>query len=399
MKRRGRGEGSITLRRDGRWAGIINLGWQDGRRARRTLYGRTKAEVAKALRDALTTRDQGLPLPAGRLTVEGYLNRWLEHTKPSIRPRTYEKFESVVRLHIVPTLGKISLRKLEPDHVQDLLTAKLNAGMAAQSVRHIRTILSIALRRALRWNLTGRNVAALTDGPKVERTPIQPLDRAAVHRLLASLTDTRLEALYLTALTTAMRRGEVLGLGWRDVDLDARKLSVSQSLQRAGGKLQLLPLKTRSSTRTISLPNILVLALKRHRIHQKEEQLAAGPDWRGNPDYLVFTTRIGTALEPRNIDRDFKIKLAKAGLDDAKFHDLRHTCATLLFENATHPKQVQALLGHSRVSTTLDIYTHVSASTLDDTAARIDTIFAPFSPKTHHPEPMICPEPTDRRCR
>jgi integrase len=186
-----------------------------------------------------------------------------------------------------------------------------------------------------------------------------------------------LEALYLTALTTAMRRGEILGLRWPDIDLDTRKLAVNQSLQRAAGTLQLLPLKTKSSTRTIHLPGILIAALRRHGVRQKEEKLAAGPDWQGNPGRLVFTSRRGTPLEPRNVVRSFKIALVKAGLPETKFHNLRHTAATLLFENHAHPKQVQALLGHSRISTTLDTYTHVTEQMLDDTAERIDSIFAP----------------------
>jgi integrase len=169
---------------------------------------------------------------------------------------------------------------------------------------------------------------------------------------------------------------ETLGLRWSDIDFDSHQLRVSQSPQRATGRLRLLPPKTKSSIRAITLPERLIAALKHHKIRQMEERLAAGPEWKGNQHDLVFTSKIGTPLEPRNVVRHFKLMLAKAGLQDAKFHSLRHTCATLLFQNGAHPKQVQALLGHSRIATTLDTYTNVVPSMLDDTANRIDAILS-----------------------
>jgi integrase len=235
---RGHNEGSITLRRDGRWSAIVSTGWANGKRQRHTIYGKTRAQVAQALTAILRTLNQGLPLPKGGLTLEQYLKRWLSHVQAAIRPRTYEKFESVCRIHIVPNLGRTRLEKLTPDAVQALLSQKLADGFAPQSVRHIRTVLGIALQRAAKWNLVARNVAALTDGPKVERAPIEPLSEAAAQQLLNSITGHRLEALYVMALTVAMRRGEILGLRWTDVDLDARQLRVNQSLQRVAGRLQ-----------------------------------------------------------------------------------------------------------------------------------------------------------------
>jgi integrase len=252
----------------------------------------------------------------------------------------------------------------------------------------------------LKKDQIARNVAALTTGPKVERAPLKPLSVEGAQRLLEIVSGHRLEALFVMALSVAMRRGEILGLKWGNINMDARELTVEKSLQRVGGSLkpkrksagapdnlgrpgddarlegslELLPLKTESSARAIRLPEHLFAALKRRRTCQKEEQLAAGPDWQDNPHDLVFTSLRGTPVDPRNVVRMFKIALAKAGLPDVRFHDLRHTRATLLFKNGAHPKQVQALLGHSRVGTTLDIYTHVDSSTLDDTANRINAI-------------------------
>jgi integrase len=377
VKRRGRGEGSIIQRPDGRWQATISLGYENGKRLRRFIYGETRQQVAKALTHALTTRDRGLPLPAGRTNVEVYMARWLEHVRPSIRPRSWESFELLTRRHIVPILGRYRIEKLTPDHVQDLLNRKLASGLSAQTVRHIRMVLSLALKRALKWDLVGRNVAALTDGPRVEREPVSPLTAEEAQRLLAVVSESRLAGLYTLAFMLGLRRGELVGLAWDAIDLDARTLTVKQSLQRVGGRLQLLPLKTKQSARTIALPERAITALRRQRARQAEERLAAGPEWKGNADGLVFTSKIGTALEPHNLSaRHFKAMLTRAGVGPHRWNDARHTCATLLLDDGANIKQVQSLLGHSRVSTTLDVYVHHTPAARDDTAARMDQILA-----------------------
>ncbi len=231
-KHRGRGEGSITQRKDGRWSAIVSLGWRDGKRQRKTIYGRTRQDVATELTSLLGKRDAGIALPARGATVEQFMARWLDTVRNSIRPRTYEKFESVVRLHIVPDLGKFRLEKLTPDAVQLLLNDKLKAGASPQSVRHIRMVLALALKQAVGWNLLIRNVAAMTKGPRVERTEIHPMTSDAARAFLKSTETAALGSLYVLAFTLAMRRGEVCGLRWDDVNLDGRELHVRQSLQR-----------------------------------------------------------------------------------------------------------------------------------------------------------------------
>ena len=206
----------------------------------------------------------------------------------------------------MPDLGRYRLDKLTPDHVQDLLNRKLASGLSAQTVRHIRMVLSLALK----WDLVGRNVAALTDGPRVERKAVSPLTAEEAQRLLAVVSESRLAGLYTLAFMLGLRRGELVGLAWDAIDLDARTLTVKQSLQRVGGRLQLLPLKTKQSARTIALPERAIAALRRQRARQAEERLAAGPEWKGNADGLVFTSKIGTPLEPHNLSaRHFKAML------------------------------------------------------------------------------------------
>ncbi len=261
--------------------------------------------------------------------------------------------------------------------VQDMLNRKLAAGKSPQTVKQIRMVLVLALTRALKWELVSRNVAALTDSPKVEHKPINPLTAEEAQRLLAAASDDRLACAWTLTLTLGLRRGECLGLTWQNIDLDARTLTVERSLQRVGSKLELAPPKTKQSARTITLPERAVTALRRQAVRQKEERLAAGPDWQGNVDNLVFTSRRGTPLEPSNVgSRHFKTALRKAGIEPHKLHDARHTAATLLLDSGANAKQVQSLLGHSKVGTTLDIYCKHTDAARDDTAARMDQILA-----------------------
>lgn len=370
---RGKGEGTISRRKDGRYWARVDVGYVNGKRKRKPYYGRSRAEVAEKLAEAQHKRNRGLPISFERQTVAEYLSTWLDSIRPPMtRPRTFERFEGIVRLHLIPTLGKHRLERLAAQHVQELLSAKLAAGLSPQSVRHIRTALGIALNRAVRFDLVERNVAALTDPPPIEREPVKPLLPDEAKRLLAAAQGDRLEAVYSVALAVALRRGEALGLAWGDVDLEAATLRVNRSLQRAEGKLQLLPPKTPGSRRTIPLPSIAIKALRKHRAQQAEERLAAGTAWIDAG--LVFTTRKGTPLEPRNLVRHFKGLLKRAGLTESRFHDLRHTAASLLLAQAVHPRVVMEILGHSRISLTMDTYSHVMPNVMNDAAAKMDAI-------------------------
>jgi integrase len=377
---RGHNEGTIIKRpsRAKPWVGVIDCGWHNGKRKRRmTPYCETRDEAAKELTKLLHKRDLGLPISGDRQTVEQYLIGWLASIHPPIvRPRTFERFEGIVRLHLTPALGHHQLEKLQPAHVQHLLNQKLAADLSLQSVKHIRTTLSIALNRAVKWDLLARNVASLTELPKIEREPVTPLTPSDARRLLECAAADRLEAVYSVALAIGLRRGEALGLAWDDIDLDARvpTVRVNRSLQRAEGRLQLLPPKTQGSRRSIQLPDVAIKALRRHRARQLEERLAAGPEWHDTG--LVFTTRKGSPLEPRNQVRHFKALLKRAGLTESRFHDLRHTAASLLLAQGVHPRVVMEILGHSRISITMDTYSHVMPSMMNEAAAKMDAILS-----------------------
>ncbi|HUY60970.1 MAG TPA: site-specific integrase, partial [Candidatus Dormibacteraeota bacterium] len=332
MSKRGNGEGSLYQRKsDGRWLAAYVA--PDGKR--RTMVAATRQEASKRLTGALQAREAGTLISGKRQTVGAFLETWLrDSVRPRVRPWTYTGYEVQVRVHIVPAIGKVALDKLTPAQVQELMNRKLEAGLSPKTIRYMRQVLRTALAQAVKWELVARNVAELVDGPKVERHEIHPFDSAEARALLAAVATDRLQALYSVALTMGLRQGEALGLRWEDADLEAGTLQVRHQLQRVDGKLQLVPLKTARSRRTLALPDSIADGLRAHRLLQVKERLAAGETWRGlepnNPDCYVFTTPSGTAIEARTLLRHFGAILDKAGLRRVRFHDLRHSCASLL---------------------------------------------------------------------
>jgi integrase len=365
-RKRNAGEGSIFQRADGRWCAQLDLGWEGGKRRRKYVYGITAQEVQDALLKARTDRAAGLPVKAERQTVAEYLLRWLmECAKPSTRPRTFERYEQLIRLHIVPEIGKIRLERLAPADVQRLLNRKLAGGLSPKSVRHLRAVLTVALNRALRWGLVGRNAAALTDAPKLERHQIHPLTLAQTQHFIEAVKREPFGPFFLLAATTGARRGELLAAKWSDVDLDSRVIRITGSLQRIDGSLQVCEPKTAKSRRPLPLLDFVAEALKAHRGRQLRERLQAGPDWLDQG--FVFTGAHGQPLDPDGALRDaFKAALGKAGLPDIRLHDLRHSAASLLLALNIHPRVVMELLGHSQISLTMDTYSHTVPEILRD---------------------------------
>lgn len=357
-KRRGHSEGSIYQRTDGLWVASVSLGYANGKRSRKTLYGKTRKEVAEKLKVVLRDRQQGLPVKVDRQTVGQFLDRWLaEVIDGDRRPSTVLSYRQYVRLHITPFIGRIQLSKLTAQDIQSLLVNRRAAGMAPRSVRYVLTILRLALGQAERWELVPRNVAALVDAPTVPRFEATPLDLDQVGQLLDTITGDRLEALYVLSVGVGLRQGEALALRWIDLDLDAEMLTVRHSLQRIDGKLTLTEPKTSRSRRTVLLPSPLVDALRQHRKRQLEERLLAGGRW--HDLRLVFTTTLGTPLDSRNLTRHFKQTLQRANLPEIRWHDLRHTCATLMLTRGVSPRVMMDTLGHSQISMTLGMYSHV----------------------------------------
>ena len=371
--RRSRGEGSITKRSDGRWMAQADLGWQDGKRRRKTLYGRTKREVQDKLRDTLHRKEHGLPPVPEQETVGVFLHRWLENRQSRVRRRTLERYQQIVRAHLLPSLGRIRLAKLTPQDVVACLR-RVEADGSAYSARGAREILRTALNQAVRWELVSRNVAALTDAPRHRTRQIEPLTPAQATTLLAAVADHRLEALITITVGLGLRQGEALGLRWEDVDLEADVLSVRQTLERGGSEPRFGEPKTARSRRTINMPGIVAEALRRHRTRQLEERLVAGGRWRESG--LVFTTTIGTAIHRSGLHKDFKAILRAAALPNIRYHDLRHTAATLLLAQGVAPRTIMETLGHSQISLTMNTYAHVMPALQREAAAKMDAILS-----------------------
>jgi integrase len=373
-KRRGQGEGSIYKRADGRWVGAVNLGWEAGKRRRKVVYGRTRAEAARKAREALSAHEKGLPTAPGRdQTVGAFLDRWLADTLPgTVALSTLESYRDNVRLHIRPVLGRLRLTRLAPADVQGLLTRKLDEGLSPRTVLYLRAILRRALGQAERWGLVARNVAALVDPPKVPECQQVPYTLEEARRLLNAARGDRLEALYTVAVSIGLRKGEASALRWDDVDLDSATLRVTRTYQRGTGGARFVEPKTPRSRRTVELPSVCVDALRSHKVRQATERLAAGPRWQDHG--LVFASKIGTPIEPRNLTRHYDALTRHAGLGRRRFHDLRHTAATLLLAQGTEMRVVMDTLGHSAIGTTANLYAHVVPALKRDAASRMDAL-------------------------
>jgi len=369
VTRRANGEGSVYKRSDGRWCATVSL--DDGRR--KSFYGKTRQETGRKLATAVKARHDGLPIPAEKQTVAQFLSEWLQSTRPALRYRTWQRYEELVRLHALPTVGRLSLARLEPGHLQRLYGERLSAGQSPASVQRLHAVLHRALRDAQRWGLVARNVAALVERPRASRREMMALDPEQARSLMNAAAGERLEALYVLALTTSMRQGELLALRWPDVDLDRGALQVRGSLQRLPDGLTIVEPKTANSRRQVALTRAAVEVLRRHRVEQNEERLKLGGAWEDNG--LVFANEVGRPIEVRNLMRRSFLPLLKgSSLPVIRFHDLRHTAATLLLGEGVHPKVVAEMLGHSRISTTLDLYSHVTPTMQRQAAEALDAV-------------------------
>ncbi len=375
MGKRGNGEGSISRRKGGGWMAQYVVYTSDGRK-RRTVYGKTRAEVARKLAKAISNRADGLTFDAKNLTLGKYLDSWLKDSvQDTVRLTTYQGYERIVRLHIKPTLETVKLDRLTPLHVRGLYRERLESGLAPRMVQLIHTTLHKALKQAVADDLIPRNVTEAVKAPRPVSKEMQPLNPGQARALLGAARGERLEALYVLALTTGMRQGELLGLKWEDVDVEAGTLHVRRTLSTAMGEgFSFNPPKTAKSRRSIKVTQLALLALRRHRAAQLQERMKVAGLWKDHD--LVFTTGIGTPVSRADlITRSFKPLLRQADLPDVRFHDLRHTCATLLLGKGVHVKLVQELLGHSTIAVTLDTYSHVLPGMGDGLAAAMDEAF------------------------
>lgn len=354
--RRGNNEGTIRKRGDGRWEARLSL--ENGKS--KAFYGKTRAEVAERLSQALHEQRQGLPPGDGKQTLGQYLTAWYETVKPQVRLSTYRRYGDYVNRHLVPGLGRHPLAKLNAQHLQLFYARKIEEGLSPTTVHNLHGVLHRALADAVRLGLVPRNVTELARPPRKASHEMRTLSPAEVRRFLAVVQGDRFEALYILALSTGMREGELLGLRWQDVDLARAVLQVRMNVQETLGRYILAETKTAHSRRSIGLIGPAVAALRRHWERQQVERASMGGLYDATLD-LVFPNGYGRLMIPHNITkRSFKRHLEAAGLPrSVRFHDLRHTAATLLLSSGVNVKVVSEMLGHADVGITLRVYAHV----------------------------------------
>lgn len=365
--RRGNGEGTIIQRNDGNWRGQVHLHGK-----RHSVSGETRREVQQKIRALLTDADKGILPAIEKSTLGEYLTRWLaddvQHTRKS---RTFQNYSDMARLYIIPTLGRIKVALLQPEHVERLHASMLETGLSPKTIRIAHNALHVALKKALDRGTIPRNVADLVTPPRLQHREIEWFEAEQARQLQTIASEGRWGALIAVALATGMRQGEILGLKWGDVDFDAQVIRVARQLGRDG---QLDELKNDKHRRGIDIPATTTAILREHKRRQNEERLLVGSEWQDGG--LIFCTHRGRPLIWRNVTREYKQLLKLAGLPDRRFHSLRHTNASLLLLQGVHPKVVQERLGHASISITLDIYSHVLPRLGQDAAMRLDTLFA-----------------------
>ena len=369
MPRRGHNEGNIRKRPDGRWESRVRL--PDGRR--KSFYGKTRAEVARKLALAFQALEQGAPMGDERVTVGEFLDVWLEDgARPTVKPSTLEGYERALRLHIKPHLGHMRLRELTPYHVQRWLNILSDGGMATSTIRVQLAILRRALGQGESWGMVPRNVARLIDGPTIHREERVVLDASDARRLLDQVRGDRYEALWLIALSTGARQGEILGLRWIDIDLDAGLIHIRQALIKRTGAIVFGPPKTAAGARSIPITKSSIEMLRSHRERQDSERENSS-DWE---DYgLVFPSSRGTPLDHGRVRTMLHRHLEAAGLKRMRFHDLRHSCATLLLAQGVDLKTISAILGHASIAITANLYAQVLPDLKADAAQRLEAAF------------------------
>jgi integrase len=369
-KERGNGSGTVYPRKnkEGKVIGYRGSYFApDGKR--RYVSAKKKGDAERALRQAMTDADRGLVFEAGTLNLEDYLTRWLEDSvKDTVRRSTFAQYQSVVNCHIIPALGRLQLKALTPAHARSLYREKLESELSPRTVQYIHVTLHKALKQAVMDGLLPRNVADAVKAPQVHKKEVKPMSPTEVAALLSAASGDRLEALYVTAVHTGLRRGEILGLKWTDVDLDAGTLSVQRLLDKDG---TFNPPKRKSSRRTVKLTTQAAESLKAHRARQNEERLRLGSLWEDGD--LMFPNQVGKPMNADNLyHRGFKPLLQKAGLSGFTFHSLRHTCATLLVSKNVNPKIISEMLGHATIAQTMDTYSHVMPGMGDVAATALE---------------------------
>jgi integrase len=369
--KRGHGEGSITKRENGKWR--VQL-MHDGRRVLDKTV-RTRKEAQALLDQAKVGVSRGLRYDAAKETLASYMTRWLASKEASLRPKTHADYTFSVKRYVLPELGEIPVAALTADRVQYVWDTYLVDGVGAPSIRKAHDVLHAALNKAVKTGQVIRNVLDLVEKPAASDTEMEIWSEAEAMQFLAAARENRLYGLFYLALVTGMRQMELCGLQWSDIDWATGGLHVQRQLTRVGPNMYAAP-KSKSGRRTLTLGQGTISVLQDHLERQADEKLLAGSGWTDHG--LVFTTSTGTPMRPENlVDRYYTPLVEKAGVDRIRFHDLRHTAASLMLGHRRPILEVSYILGHSRVSITLDVYGHLIPGADADAIKLMEKIVTP----------------------
>lgn len=388
-KRRGNNEGSIYRRPDGLWAAVMSVGYSpNGKLKRKAFYAKTRKEAVEKMDRALQELRRGTYVEPTHTFFGEWLDKWLgDYKRGQLRPGTYQSYQTLVRVHIKPALGRIPLAKLQSHMLQSFYNEKLKSGrsdskggLSTRMVRYLHAVIRQALQQAVKEGLLPRNVADATSPPTVQSKQIRPLTEEELLSFLAGAKEDRLFPAYVLAATTGLRRGELLGLEWGCVDLEQGVITVQRQLVvLTEGPVLEETAKSKCGKRNIALTDDAIQELKRHRKTQLQEKLLLGEAYQDHG--LVFCREDGTFLDPREFTKRFQRHLRREGLPRVRLHDLRHTHASLLLARGVHPKIVQERLGHSTITMTLDLYSHLFPGLQEAAAATLNGLLSKERPK------------------
>lgn len=378
--------GHIIKRYQDSYTVVVNLGNDPatGKRRQRwvTVKG-TKKEAEKKLADLLHELDTGAYMRPDRTTLAEFLDRWVkDYARPNLAPRTVEGYETIIKQHLIPRLGKLPLMQLKPEHLQKYYSEMLKGGrcsekggLSAQTVRHHHTALHKAIQTAVEWGLLQRNVADAVRPPRVGPSEMSIWSEEEITRFLEAARATPYYALFYTAIFTGMRRSELLALRWQDVDFILSQIYINRSMhQIRDGSFIFRPPKTAKGRRTVAMPPSAILVLREHYEKQVQDHKMLGIQLKDED--LVFSELDGRPLRPNRITRAWPTLAKQIGIKVIRLHDARHTHASIMLKQGIHPKIVQERLGHANIAITLDTYSHVSPGLQAAAAKSFDEAFS-----------------------
>lgn len=376
MPRNARHSGTIRQRKDSTWEGRYTVGRDPGtgRQIQKSVYGKTQAEAAQKLRKAVAEIDQGTYMEPSRLTFGAWLDTWHSEYLGSVKASTAEQYDYQIRVHIKPALGAVKLSGLTAPMIQKLYNDSLRNGLSPKSIRNMHGVIHKALEQALKLQFIRVNPCAACQLPRVEKQDIRPIEGDKVKAFLQAIKGTVNEDLLFVAIFSGMRQAEIIGLTWDCVDFDKGTITISKQLRKerilgGGGTYKFTALKN-DKTRVLTPAPSVFTVLRRVQHQQKVNRLKAGSAW-DNSMNLVFTNALGGHLSSNTVYCNFKRIAEKIGIPSTRFHDLRHTFATLSLQNGDDIKTVSENLGHATVAFTLDTYGHVTERMKQDSANRM----------------------------